>query len=313
MSLTLNVPLINIKKAGEFSGHKGGVYTLAQGADPHSFFSSGGDGLVISWSLKSFGPGVVVARLPSAVFSLIFIEHLNWLVAGTRQGIIYILDLSGNKLLKEVTLAGDIFDLLYIKEHEILTIASVGSLYFLDINSMQIIRQVNPVMENARELAYNTNDSILASGWSDHHIRLYNMSSLKEVYDFKAHENSVFALSFSPHGDALISGGRDAHLRLWKIDEGYAPGAVIPAHLFTINDIVWHPEGHWYATASRDKTVKIWDGRKHQLLKVIDKEKYAAHIHSVNKVLWSSFEGLLISAGDDRIIKIWDLQLAEVH
>ncbi|MBK8425147.1 MAG: hypothetical protein IPL27_03820 [Lewinellaceae bacterium] len=66
-----------------------------------------------------------------------------------------------------------------------------------------------------------------------------------------------------------------------------------------------HPEPHcfftrrrFFATASRDKTLKIWDSATFTLLKVVDTIRDGGHINSVNRLLW--LPECLVSASDDR-------------
>lgn len=81
----------------------------------------------------------------------------------------------------------------------------------------------------------------------------------------------------------------------------------IPAHEWAIYDIAYSPNSKLFATASRDKTIKIWDSKTFELLKVINKEKDRGHLNSVNKLIWSTYNNYLISAGDDRAIIIWEI------
>ena len=69
------------------------------------------------------------------------------------------------------------------------------------------------------------------------------------------------------------------------------------------------PNELWFASASRDKSIKIWDPRNFKLLKVIDASKKGmnAHINSVNKLLWLSYNNYLVSASDDRSIMVWEI------
>ena len=85
----------------------------------------------------------------------------------------------------------------------------------------------------------------------------------------------------------------------------------IPAHMFTINDIVFSPDGKLMATAGRDKHIKIWDAEAFNLLKVIDREKFGGHINSVNKLFWSNWNNYLISCGDDKAVMVWEIVISE--
>ena len=81
----------------------------------------------------------------------------------------------------------------------------------------------------------------------------------------------------------------------------------IAAHDGAIYDIAYSPNSDLFATASRDKTVKIWDAKTFQLLEVLNKEDYDGHQYSVNKLIWSTYNNYLISAGDDRTIIVWEI------
>jgi WD40 repeat protein len=86
----------------------------------------------------------------------------------------------------------------------------------------------------------------------------------------------------------------------------------IPAHLFTIYDIKFHPSLNIFATASRDKSIKIWDAEDFRLYKTISREKgYPAHRLSINKIIWNSFNDTLLSVGDDKLIMVWEVKFTD--
>src|SRR5690606_5922586 len=116
-------------------------------------------------------------------------------------------------------------------------------------------------------------------------------------FSWEAHGNSVFSLCLSPDGKYLLSGSRDAHLKVWDAENKFYLLHTIPAHLFTVNHIAFHPDGKLFASAGRDKHIKIWDAQSFQLLKVIDKEKFQGHVNSVNRLLWLKNSNYLVSAG----------------
>ena len=62
------------------------------------------------------------------------------------------------------------------------------------------------------------------------------------------------------------------------------------------------------ASASKDKSIRIWDTKTWQLLKVINRKKYEYHSNSVNKIIWSADDKSLISVSDDRLGIIWKIE-----
>ncbi len=61
-----------------------------------------------------------------------------------------------------------------------------------------------------------------------------------------------------------------------------------------------------FATASRDKTLKVWETEGFQLLKVLEGRRDGGHSHSVNRLLWTNFNNWLVSCSDDRSIILWE-------
>ena len=159
--------------------------------------------------------------------------------------------------------------------------------------------------ESLRSVTYNEVRQEWAVGASDHAIYLLDNDLQIKNSITKAHDNSVFCVCYSPDGKYLLSGGRDAHLKVWDVERDFELVSSQPAHWFTLNDIAYHPEGHLFATASRDKTIKIWAADTFKLLKVIDTARYGCHVNSVNKLLWTRHENQLISCSDDRTIMVW--------
>jgi hypothetical protein len=163
-----------------------------------------------------------------------------------------------------------------------------------------------------RSMVYAPQNDLLYVGCSDHHIYVVEPNSLSIVSYWKAHENSVFSLALHQDDEDrayLFSGGRDAILKKWPLGtDGLLSGEAVvrPAHNFTINDLAIQPSGALMASASRDKTIKIWNTTTLELEKVIDVVRDQGHVNSVNTLLWRD-DHTLLSAGDDRRILEWQL------
>jgi WD40 repeat protein len=147
----------------------------------------------------------------------------------------------------------------------------------------------------------------MAIGASDHSIYFLDVETLELKNRIeKAHDNSVFSLQYSPDEKHLISGGRDAMMNVWNLENDFAKISSQPAHFFTINSMAFHPDGHVFATGSRDKTIKIWDAENYQLIKVLELNRDGGHLNSVNCLLWHPHQNTLISCSDDRTIILWN-------
>lgn len=300
---------IDIEKLADLTGHRDAIYALAEGANEGAFFSAGGDGHVVLWNVNfPEAPGKVLARFGSAIYSLIYLRDENRLLVGTRFGRLYLLNLNTNQQEKHLELGGDIFALL-LQNNTLFAACAGGHLYAIDLKHFSIKQHMQPVTDNARSLAFDTEENTIACGFSDGHIRIFDVENLNEKASYFAHEKSVFALQYLDNGK-LLSGGRDAQLRLWSKEIPGLAERAIPAHMFTINKLIYSPDKKYFISASRDKSFKIWQTETLDLLKVIVRPKFAAHTHSVNTSLWFN-DNTIVSAGDDKTIKIWKLNFFE--
>ena len=82
---------ISINKIAHLTGHKGGVFSLAQGKEDHLFLSGAGDGWIVEWDLTNPENGRLIAQAEdtqtsgrASVFSLL--EKNDWIVAGNMNG-----------------------------------------------------------------------------------------------------------------------------------------------------------------------------------------------------------------------------------
>ncbi len=290
----------------QFKGHKNSIYALASGMNPQQFYTSGADGLIASWDLQSKADGQIIAKVDASVYAMHFHPTKNLLIIGQNQDGLHFYDVEKQKISGSIKLTNaNIFDIKSVGD-DIWVACGDGMLYVIDQLKRQVKKKLQLSSSSLRSISINKEGSEVAVAASDYTIYLINGN---EITPYKEHSNSVFKVLFAPDGKNLLSGSRDAQLKIWNLNNGAITlDENIPAHLFTINDIVMSPDQKYLASASKDKTIKIWDFQNRKLLKVIDHARSGGHTSSVNKLIWSSFENLLVSVSDDRTICAWDLE-----
>ncbi|KYG76458.1 WD40 repeat domain-containing protein [Roseivirga echinicomitans] len=299
---------VSVKKLNTVGGHQDCVYVLERGPEPHQFFSAGADGVVALWDLNDMETGRMIAKVPSSIYALCYYPERNALIIGQNMDGLHIIDWENKKELGSIKLSNSqIFDIKVIKDR-IIVAQGMGEVHILDIKTLETLHVIRDSEMSARTLSVSQLNGHLAVGYSDNKIRIYSLKDWARVHEIDAHNNSVFSVRYSPDERFLLSGSRDAKLKIWDVIDGYTLKESVAAHMYAINHIEFSPDSKHFVTCSMDKSIKVWDASTYQLLKVIDKARHAGHGTSVNKLLWTTHNDLLISASDDRSISIWDIK-----
>jgi WD repeat-containing protein 61 len=288
---------IQVVKIREFIGHSQPVYSICKDTSPNCFYSAGGDGMLVRWHMDE-DDGTLVARHESAVYSL-FAEGRS-LMSGSSAGIFSVFDTESFVLKRRIQLTNSpVFD---IRMNGDMTLVATGDgfLHILD-GDFSIVRSIRLSDKSLRKIEF-TGSGIAVSG-SDGVIYLLNRD-FEVVSELKEQQMSVFALAWQRDSGTLITGGREATVKLYR--EG-SLSQTIHAHLLHIHDAVFNEAQTLLLTGSMDKTIKLWDAEDYALLKVIDLEKYGGHTSSVNKILWFD-KNNFISCSDDRTLKCFEIR-----
>ncbi|MDZ4682146.1 MAG: WD40 repeat domain-containing protein [Saprospiraceae bacterium] len=297
-----------LKKTAQLTGHNASVFALCRGTEPQTFLSGAGDGWMVQWKVQEPEMGQLLAKTDAQIFSMIFLPEQQKIVAGDMNGGVHWVDFRQPERTRDIAHHGKgVFGVLHVGDF-VFTIGGDGILTKWSANEGRSLESLHLSNQSLRSIDYSKARNELAIGGSDNNIYLLDAGTFDIRQTLaQAHDNSVFAVRYHPNGQLLLSGGRDAHLKVWDLNDLAQPVSSQPAHLFTINDICFPPEAVWFATASRDKTIKIWDAQSFQLLKVLDTIRNGGHVNSVNALLYLAESGLLVSCSDDRSIILWEV------
>ena len=133
--------------------------------------------------------------------------------------------------------------------------------------------------------------------------------------------DDILSLDFSPNGNILATASRDRTVILWRIDipktalrKGRLPETleIIPfktlnKHTNPVNAVSFSPNGKILASASSDRTVKLWGVTKGNLLTTLK-----GHNKSIWSVNFSPNGKIIASASDDLTVKLWNINGTEL-
>jgi len=295
---------VQIERIDTFSGHRGPIYALEKGIESKLFYSAGSDGWVVQWNLAKPDVGNVIAQIEGSVYTMRLEPESSVLWIGQNYEGIHGVDVSNQARVFSISLPKQAIYAIQFWGSQVWVGHDGGLITVLDRETKQVIRHVKAGQKSVRTMCL-LGDGKLAVGFSDGFIRVFDVG-FELVESWQAHQNSVFSMVYREEHQALYSVGRDAQVKCYSLEDHLELNS-IPGHIYAINDLVFSPDGFHFATASMDKTIKIWETATMQLKKVIDFARYGSHQNSVNRLIWSNYEDLLVSCSDDKNISVWKI------
>ena len=151
-------------------------------------------------------------------------------------------------------------------------------------------------------VAVSQDSSLFAVGFMNCVLKLYEVSTGKEIHSFIGHAGGITGVCFvGSHG--LCSASHDCSLSLWDIKEGFRI-ATMKGHNRSVCDCAANLSGKLIVSVSWDASVKVWDGKKGEMIATLK----TADMNNtpVNCVAFHP-EGQLVVVGSwDAKLKIWD-------
>ncbi|KAF1981056.1 nuclear distribution protein nudF [Aulographum hederae CBS 113979] len=175
-------------------------------------------------------------------------------------------------------------------------------------------------LESHREtincLAFHPVFTSLASGSDDCTIKIwdYELGDLERTV--KGHTRAVSDVDYGgPHGGTLLAScGSDLTIKLWDPADEYKNIRNLQGHDHSVSAVRFIPSGatgapasgNLLVSASRDKTLRIWDVTTGYCVKTIQ-----GHSGWVRDVYPSPDGSFLLSVGDDATAQLWNISAAK--
>lgn len=175
--------------------------------------------------------------------------------------------------------------------------------------------------------------SLVAGGFSDSSLKVWDMAKLgqqpssslsqgendtsqneqmlgksggKRQYTlFQGHSGPVYAASFCPVGDFILSSSADSTIRLWSTKLN-ANLVCYKGHNYPVWDVQFSPMGHYFASSSHDRTARVWSMDRIQPLRIM-----AGHLSDVDCVQWHANCNYIATGSSDKTVRLWDVQSGE--
>ncbi len=155
-------------------------------------------------------------------------------------------------------------------------------------------------------LAYSPDGTLLAVG-TYHAVILWDTKTAKPITCITEVKGSAQSVAFRPDGQVLaIAGGLpgvSGEVRLYDVKTQKLVEPTLTGHTDMLYSVAWSKDGKLIATASHDKTARIWDASNGKEL-----QNLREHSDVVSRVCFSPDGNSLYSASFDRNVRRWNVK-----
>jgi len=295
-------------KGEDFSkakAHFDNVRSLISVSNPEYLYSAGSDGQIFRWEreMDSFQPKLIDSEENRIHKSMAISNDNRYLAVGGNYDYIKIIDLEDNKFEK-LKISGE--GLQYVSftpdGEKIIYLSSNKSIMISDFNESKEIAKSSLKINS---LDVDPKGKFLAVGKVGGQVELIDLDSASHflLYESEANED-ITAIKFSNDGSTLAIGDIKGVVRLLDSKTGEV-NYKLSGHSGMVNQIKFSHRGDKLATASFDRSVRIW------FLNNINKQPIILKDHGdwVWSVVFSQNDNYLLAGCRDNVIRTWMLDI----
>lgn len=182
-----------------------------------------------------------------------------------------------------------------------------GKVEIWNYESKKLVRSIDVTDLPVRAGRFIARQNWCILGCDDFKVRIYNYNTGEKVHEFEAHPDYLRCIAVHPTLPYVLTSSDDGLVKLWNWEDSWALKQEFEAHDSIVMSVAINPKDpSVFATASLDRTVKIWTiGKSDPNLTIL-----AHETEGVNYVEYYPHQDkpYLITCSDDCTIKIWDYQ-----
>lgn len=233
--------------------HEGDIRALAFDQDGDVFASGSWDKSVKIWRTADCSTLATTAPHGAAVNCLAFAPDGKLLYSGSDDGTVKVFSSPKGALENTFTLKiGDI-KALAVSPSGMLAVGGV-ELQFLD-PSGKLLKDNDSYVYGIKAAAFSPDGKLLAAATGmEKRMEIWNAEKLEEAGSVKD-SDWLNCLAFTPDGKQLVTGG--TAVKVWDPVSGTCL-KTFEGHTDEIYSVDVSPDGKYIASASKDKTIKLW-------------------------------------------------------
>jgi len=158
-------------------------------------------------------------------------------------------------------------------------------------------------------LALNTDYVMRTGAFDPKEAKVVPDDSLLPEEEAKAMADARYNAVLKVVGEEmLVSGSDDFTMFLWKPSSEKTSVARMTGHQQLVNDVKFSPDARLVASASFDKSIRVWCGKTGRFMCT-----FRGHVQAVYQLAWAADSRLLVSGSADSTLKLWSMETKKLH
>jgi WD40 repeat protein/predicted Ser/Thr protein kinase len=154
---------------------------------------------------------------------------------------------------------------------------------------------------SVRTVAYSPDGKFALSGGVDGVVKLWQVSSGRQLRSFVGHAAGILSVAFSPDGKLALSGDGDGTIKLWEVSSGRNL-RTFAGHRGGVLSASFSPDNRFALSGGADGTVKLWETASGRELR-----SFVGHQAGILGVAFSPDGNFALSGDTDGAIKLWEV------
>ena len=162
-----------------------------------------------------------------------------------------------------------------------------------------------------KNIHFSPDGKLIGTASWDGSVKIWSLEG-KLLHNFTGYGRAVNGLAFSPNSQQVALGGYgwengSTFWMLWDLKSGKA--RKIFGHSTQIYRLAFSPDGKIVATASWDRTIKLWNAMDGKLIRTLN----GKHDSFILGLSFSPDGKMLVSSGQDKTVRLWSVNGKLLH